>query len=133
MATLPWIQGGGISQGGSQVSFLLQNKDDGQCQQSLELSTRVLREVGLWDSHLPQWELGLGGKAERQDGVGEGGDSIRYFWSREDICSPRDTKTVTSSSLASSSSSSLSFTFCFWILGYTLESFSKFLGFASSL
>lgn len=122
MATLPWIQGGGVSQGGSQVSFLLQTKDDGQCQQSLELSTCVLREVGLWDSHLPQWELGLGGKAERQDGVGEGGDSIRYFWSREDIWSPRNTKTVTSSSLVSSSSSSLSFTFCFWILGYTLES-----------
>lgn len=96
MATLPWIQGGGISQGGSQVSFL-QNKDDGQCQQSLELSTRVLREVGLWDSHLPQWELGLGEK--QRDKMGEGGDSIRYL-SREDICSPRDTKTVTSSSLA---------------------------------
>ena len=54
------------------MSFLLQTKDDGQYQQSLELSTCVLSEVGLWDSHLPQWELGLGGKAERQDGVGEG-------------------------------------------------------------
>lgn len=74
--------------------------------------TRVLREVGLWDSHLPQWSQLV---EKQRDKMGWGrGDSIRYFWSREDICSPRDTKTVTSSSLASSSSSSLSFTFCFW-------------------
>lgn len=72
MATLPWIQGGGISQGGSQVSFLLQNKDDGQCQQSLELCAHVCSGKSSMGQPPSTVGVGAGWKAERQDGVGEG-------------------------------------------------------------
>ena len=99
------------------MRFLLQTKGDGQCQQSFELSTCVLRAVRLWASHLPQW-----GWRNRE---------TRYFQSRAetDIRSSGDTKIVTSISSGTSASRPVPD----YIPGYTLESFSKFLFFAFSL